>query len=318
MGILCLSSLALGQGYYDGVPRFGQSGIYGSTRSMGMGGVQMAFGADGSAGAANPASPAMLRRSDIQFSLMPNFGSSKSTFLGNEIDGSKTRTPIGNFSLALANMKDDIEAGDFRGGTFYLSYNRLAVYDYKNNWEGTNLLSPRPGDTVSNSLVSYYMNNLNNPGLFPDDVVFKPGFEDISLAYSTYLLDEYQGRFVSAIPYGNIRQKGSWDQKLSQGTWNVGYSFNWKDRIYAGANAGIYRGDYSAVLQYGETQETVVVNPNNINYSYLQQFKGFNFQINKTLDQQSRGLNGNIGLLAKVSDGLRVGVGVLKRLHLPA
>ena len=317
---LCAYSSAFGQGYYDSAIRFGQTSIFGSTRSMGMGGVQMAIGADGAAGAVNPASPAMLRRSEIQFSLMPIFTTSNSTFLKNEISSTNSSAPVGSFSVALSNMKEDKETGDFRGGTFSLSYTRTAHNDYLSSWEGSHLLSPRPGDTLNsaasgyNSLISYYLDNVNKPGLYPSDVLrggpFGNGIDDIIMAYATYILDVDKNQFISVVPLGNVRQKGYWNQSQSQSVWNFGYSFNWKDRIYVGANLGIYRGNTSDRLQYTELQETVVVNPNNPNYSYLQGFKGFNFAIDKSLSQKAKGVNGNIGVLAKVTDGLRLAASV--------
>lgn len=313
---VCATFPAFGQGYYDSALRYGQTSIFGSNRSMGMAGVQMATGADGAGGAANPASPAMMRRSDIQLSLMPSFNSSNSSFLGNEIGFTKSRTPIGSFSMALNSLKDDVEEGDFRGGTFFLSYNRTAFSDYKSSWEGTHLLSPRPGDTLNsaqsgyNSLVSYYLDNVNKPGTMPADILTSSNTSDLALAYDVYLLDSINKQFISVIPFGNVRQKGSWEQKQSHGLWNIGYSINWKDKIYIGASLGIFRGETQAKVTYAETQESVVVNPSNPNYSYLQQFKGFNFEIQKNLTQTARGYNGNLGILAKVSDAFRLGASV--------
>ena len=109
------------QGFYDGPFRFGQNSIYGTVKRMGMGGVQMATGADATAQATNPASPALMRRSEIQLSLMPVVNRAENTYLGGMVEASKSRAPIGSFSLALSSPKDEIEPGAFRGGTFTMS-----------------------------------------------------------------------------------------------------------------------------------------------------------------------------------------------------
>jgi hypothetical protein len=126
------------------------------------------------------------------------------------------------------------------------------------------------------------------------------------MAYDAYILDSSQNNFVSAFPRSDLRKSGYYDQALYQRNWNFGYSVNFKERLFFGFSIGHFRSNYSSEVQYGEEIQNVYVDPANPNYNYLQQFKGVNFQIYKNLSQKNRGINGNLGLIYKVSDAFRV------------
>lgn len=311
---LSLPYFSNAQGYFENAIRYGQSSPYGSVRSMGMGGVQMATGADATAQGTNPASSGLMRRSEFQFSLMPTFISTSTSFENGVVDASRFKAPIGSFTLALNDLKDDIQPGDFRGGTFTLSYNRMALFNQKHSWEGTSLLSPKPGDTLSNSLIDYWLSKVNKAELFPSDLLGKGSFggaiDDVIMAYRTYLLDVTQNRFISKIPLGDVLKQGFWNQSLSQGIWNAGYSANFKDKIYVGASLGYITCDFSTELQYGEQWKTVVANPSDPSFGYLQRFKGFNYQITKNQSQTFKAFTGNAGILYKVDDAIRLSAAI--------
>jgi len=296
------------QGFYDGPFRFGQNSIYGSVKSMGMGGVQMSTGADATAQATNPASPALMRRSEIQFSLMPTVNRAENTYLGGMVEASKSRAPIGSFSLALSSPKDEIEPGAFRGGTFTMSYNRLAVFDRNSNWEGKMPLVPKPGDTVRNSIIDYYDRNLNTNELTPNNVIGNSAYPDLNLFYDTYVLDvnPEDSLFTSFIPRGDVLKKGAWNQSLSQGIWNFGYSANFNDNIYIGASFGYFASTMNLNLNYQESLSNVAGNPRDPNFLYFQGFRGSDFNIQKSITQTMSGITGNIGILSKINDNLRL------------
>jgi long-subunit fatty acid transport protein len=63
-------------------------------------------------------------------------------------------------------------------------------------------------------------------------------------------------------------------------------------------------------VQYGETIKNVYVDPSNPNFSYLQGFKGVNFQLYKNLDQNQVGINANVGIVQKISDEFRVSAAI--------
>jgi hypothetical protein len=311
-----LTYTASGQGFYDTAPRFGQNSIFGSAKSMGMGGVQMGVGADGSALATNPAAPGMFRKSDIQFSLNPFLTSTSNTFRGGEVNADRSGMPLSSFSISLTSLKNETEPGDFRAGVFTISYNTLGTFNRRSNWEGNNS-QPPSGSFTDNSIIDVYLKNSNLPGFYPsnligtgangDQLIFNDNFKnDLVMAYDAYILDSSQNNFVSAFPRSDLRKSGYYDQALYQRNWNFGYSVNFKERLFFGFSIGHFRSNYSSEVQYGEEIQNVYVDPANPNYNYLQQFKGVNFQIYKNLSQKNRGINGNLGLIYKVSDAFRV------------
>jgi hypothetical protein len=310
---LCLSiGSAFAQGYYDNALRFGQNSIFGSAKSMGMGGVQMAMGADATAQGTNPAAPGLMRKSEIQFSLMPILNTSQNSFEGSDVEASKSRAPIGSFSLALCSPKDDIEPGSFRGGTFTISYNRMAVFDRKSNWEGTTPVFSGTGGIVDNSIIDYYLSQVNTPGLFPSDVIGNPNSPaELNLFYDSFVLDEDSAKnFTSFIPKGDVTKRGAWNQTLSQGSWNFGYSANFNDKIYIGASFGYVTSSFNLDLNYEETLINVLADPNSSNNAYFQQFRGFNFNVQKSIKQTMSGINGNVGILGKINDNFRLAASI--------
>ena len=309
-------SASFGQGFFDTAPRFGQSSLFGSAKSMGMGGIQMGTGAEGSALGVNPASPGMFRKSDIQLSLMPYLNSTTNSFRGSEVSADKSGFPIGSFSLSLASLKTEDESGDVRGGVFSVSYNRMAVFNRRSNWEGINNLYQQPNIQTDNSIIDGYLKNSNRPGFYPSNLInpnpdnqliFNDNFKnDLIMAYNAYILDTSGNEFVSAFPRSDIKKTGYYDQSLNQGMWNIGYSINVKEKVFLGFSLGHVRGDYKSTASYGEEIANVYVDPSNPNYNYLQGFKGVNFQIMKNLEQKQRGINGNLGIIYKVSDAFRL------------
>jgi hypothetical protein len=314
-----LSEKMLAQGFFDNVHRFGQNSLFGSVKSMGMGGVQMGIGADGTAQYTNPATPGMFRRSDIQFSLMPIFNNTENTFNGGMVTANMNRAPIGSFSVSFANPKDDIVPGSFRGGVFTVSYNRLAIFDRKSNWEGDAPLYNSKGERTDNSIIDFYLNNSNKPGYYFNDIIsadpnnqpiFGESFKnDLVFGYNAYLLDRDSlnnglVQFNSILPRGDLIKSGYWRQKLNQGIWNFGYAANFNDNLYLGASFSVMTGSMDAEVQYGETIKSI--DPNDPNLVESQKLVGVNFQIFRNLTQSYRAYSGNVGLVYKISDALRI------------
>jgi len=320
--VVLFSATAGAQGTYDTAPRFGMNSIFGSVKSMGMGGVQMGTGADGAAQAINPASPGLLRKSDFQFGLMPFLNSTTNEFNGSTVTADKSGFPLGNISLALATIKDETEEGDFRGGVFTVSYNRVSYQDRKSNWEGESKLFKSPGVRSFNSILDVYLVNSNQPGYFASDLIssnpqdqliFNDNFKnDLVMGYDAYLLDidSATGRFDSKFPLSDLKKTGYYQQNLKQGIWNFGYSINLNNNLFLGASFGHVRSKYISEVQYGEEIVNVYPNPSDPDFFYLQGFKGVNFQIYKNLEQTMRGVNGNVGVIYKVSDQFRLSAAI--------
>lgn len=307
---------ASAQGYFETVHRFGYHSLYGSAKSLGMAGVQMGTGGEGPALAFNPAAPGLYRKSDMQISFMPYLNSTRNTFRDGEVGAERTGLPIASFSMSLANLKEEMDDSDIRCGVFTISYNRRAVFTRKENYEGLSPVFSAPGQFRDNSILDGYLSGANLPGFTPSDLiasnpddqlVFNDNYKnDLVMAFEGYLLDTSQNRFVTAFPRSDLIKSGYHDQKLNQGIWNFGYSVNLRDKIYLGASFGYTSSRYEHEISYREEIRNVFVEPTNPNFSYLQGFRGVNFEILRNLTQRMRGINGNIGIVYKASDELRL------------
>ena len=321
MSFLLLFQLVLlpvflkGQGFYETAIRQSQQTIFGSPKAMGMAGSMMGTGADPAALAFNPAATGLARKSSLQAGLMPFLHTANSTFLGSEVSSEAAGMPFSHFGLSLADRKDD---GDgFRGGVFTISYNRTQQSSRKVSWEGYSQFYRDGGKQSKNSIIDYWLDNLNQPGYLPADIVLNPqpvfadNFKnDVVMAYDAYLLDTAGGEFVSAFPQSDIDKSGSFSQTMTSGNWNFGYAADFGDKFFVGISVLYHTSDYSADVLYRERIRNVYVDLANPDYPLLQRFRGVDFSISKSLSQRCRGAGANLGVLYKVSDALRLSAAV--------
>jgi hypothetical protein len=174
LAIFAVSTRLQAQGFYDTAPRFGQNSIFGSTKSMGMGGVQMGVGGEGAALGVNPAAPGLLRKSEVQLSLMPYLNTTNSTFRDGTVSADKSGMPLGSFSLSLTSLKTEDEENPIRAGVFTVSYNRVSVFHRKTVWEGeTPLYQNNSSQPTNNSIIDLYLAGANKPGTYPSQTILE-------------------------------------------------------------------------------------------------------------------------------------------------
>lgn len=302
------------QGFHETAARQSQQTIYGSAKAMGMGGCLMGTGADPASLGFNPAATGLARKSSMQASLMPFLHTSSSSFRGSEVNSDQAGMPFGSFGLSLADRRD--EGDGFRGGVFSLSYNRTQQSSRKVSWEGD---SPfyLDGKASKNSIIDYWLDNLNQPGYRPSDIILNPqpvfgdNFKnDVVMAYDAYLLDTSAGSFVSAFPQSDLEKSGSFSQTMSSGNLNFGYAADFNDRFFIGFSVLYHNSSYTADIRYRERIKNVYVDLANPDYPQLQKFRGVDFTLSKSLSQTSRGVGGNLGFLYKASDALRLSAAI--------
>lgn len=303
-------SPVLAQGFFENAARHSQQGIYGSAKAMGMGGTLMGIGADPSSLSFNPAAPGLARKSSMQFSLVPFLTTANSTFRGSEVSSEQAGMPFGNFGISLADKNDN--ASGFRGGVFTVNYNRTQQSSRKVSWEGSTKLYQEPGKVSKNSIIDYWLDNLNTPGYYPENIIQNPqpifgdNFKnDVVMAYDAYLLDTAGAEFVSAFPQSDLDKSGSFSQTMNTGNWNFGYSADFDDKFFLGFSVLYHTANYSADIQYKERIRNVYVDIANPDYALLQKFRGVDFTLSKAISQTSKGVGANIGFLYKASDALR-------------
>jgi hypothetical protein len=303
------------QGFYETAVRQSQQTIFGSPKAMAMGGAMMGTGADPTAPGYNPAAAGLARKSCIQASLMPFLHTANSDFRSSEVSSEQAGMPFGSFGLCLADRKDAGEG--FRGGVFSVSYNRTQQSSRKVSWEGDSPFYRDGGKQSKNSIIDYWLDNLNQPGYRPQDIILNPqpvfadNFKnDVVMAYDAYLLDTSGGSFVSAFPQSDLDKSGAFSQTMTSGNWNFGYAADFDDRFFLGFSVLYHTSGYSADVQYRERIRNVYVDPANPDYLALQRYRGVDFTLSKSLSQTCRGVGGNIGFLYKASDNLRLSAAV--------
>jgi len=313
-----LSGNVAAQGFFETAVRQSEQNLYGSPKAIGMGGCFMGTGADPSALAYNPAATGLARKSSIQFSLMPFLHSSTSVFRGEEVNSELAGMPFGSFGLSLANRKDD--GSGYLGGVFSVSYNRTQHSSRNVNWEGESPLFQN-GAATKNSLVDYWMDNLNRPGSFPDDLLFDPQpifsdnfLNDAVMAYDAYLLDDTpvsDNLFVRKLPPADLKKSGSFSQTMSTGNWNFGYSADFNDRFFLGLSVLYHTSANTADVSYTERILNVYPDMGNpVEYNRQLSYRGAEFTFQKSLEQSSRGVGANLGILYKFSDQLRLSAAI--------
>ncbi len=308
-----LSGTVAAQGFFETAVRQSEQNLYGSPKAIGMGGCFMGTGADPSALAYNPAATGLARKSSVQFSLMPFLHNSQSVFRGSEVNSDLAGMPFGSFGLSLANRKDD--GSGYLGGVFSVSYNRTQHSSRNVNWEGYTPLFQN-GVSTKNSLVDYWMDNLNRPGSFPDDLLFNPQpifsdnfLNDAVMAYDAYLLDDTpvsDNLFVRKFPQADLEKSGSFSQTMTTGNWNFGYSADFNDRFFLGLSVLYHTSAYTADVSYTERIRNAYPGSSDA----AQKYRGAEFTFEKSLEQSSRGIGANLGILYKFSDQLRLSAAI--------
>src|SRR5690554_3626126 len=161
VGIAVLGFCLLGEsyaqgGYFEDALRYSQYRSTGSARIMGLGGTQTSLGGDVSNIHENPAGLGFFRRSEASFTGSYSNWNSETTFMGQIQDNSTNNFALPNASVVISKVKDPLELGDWRGGSFGISINRSLLFTndfgYFSNTRG-NL-----------SLLDYYSGDYNAYG----------------------------------------------------------------------------------------------------------------------------------------------------------
>lgn len=282
-----------------------------------MGGSLMGTGADPAALAYNPASTGLARKSCIQFSLMPFLHNSKSVFRDAEVNSDLSGMPFSSFGLSLANRNE--EGSGFLGGVFSVSYNRTQHSSRNVNWEGYTPLYQN-GAESKNSLIDYWLDNLNQPGYFPQDIlldpqpVFSDNFKnDVVMGYDAYLLDVNSANltFNSSIPKADIDKSGSFSQTMTTGNWNFGYAADFNDRFFLGISVLYHTASFTREIAYTERIRNVYADSADpIKFAKLQKYRGAEFTFRKSMEESSRGVGANLGILYKLNDQFRISAAI--------
>lgn len=294
--------------------RFSEFSTTGTARSLSMGGAFTATGGDLGNLAINPAGIGLFTRSEIQFSMAPQFISTSSNFLGSKTNERSANFAIPSFGMVIYSSKG---TGSMTSFAFGFGYNQWDHHRNKFNAVGFN----------SYNSVTNYFANLNR-GVTDNTTLFRdPGYsypiDDLgAMAYNTYFtldtrkIDEFEfdtvavvdvsrerGQFLGAFNYGNIEQRLSRNEWGRNNEWNIGFSGNFDDRFQVGLSIGIPTLTYEMNSTISESDVR-----NIYNYNSMDTMRLSSVSFSEKLISNGTGINLTLGLIYQPLDFLRLGL----------
>ena len=235
-------SLSYGQGVTDAT-HFGDNGIMGTARYMGMAGSFGALGGDPSAIIDNPAGLGIYRGSELSFTLNPTI---INTTTGNNGEYGKARDFFFNFNQAALVLA--FPSGRDKGyvsSNFSFTYNRL-----KDFHRSVQYVNNAPSGSLSGYLAGF--TNGFEPSSITEDNVYVP-FLSV-LGYNAYCFDPNPQDTLNYLPYGDQNStsayRGTEYGRVEE--YNFSYAANIGHVVYFGMGLGIQTLDYRMVSDNGE------------------------------------------------------------------
>ena len=294
---------AFAQGASDAL-QYSRLQFGGPARTQGIGGANVALGADFGNLTSNPAGLGMYQKSEAHITPGLGLGRGEGSIEGGTAarqSQDKNSFHIGSAGLVLANRRpDNDQSSNWRGGAFALGFSRVADFNSASRYQGSinnnqSYLSRLQPDASERG--QDFFNSL-------DRQVNENSYTSrLGLAYGTYLANIVVGRngADSAVV---LRRQGS---VLTQGEvitnsgsvsqFDLGYGANYRDRLYIGGAIGIVSSNYTQT-------RTLIEADNDLNTH-------FNSLTNQTeLKTTGSGFNARLGLIYRASDVVRVGASI--------
>lgn len=301
--ILCLSTSQAqiapnAIGYYQDALIFAQSTApIGTARVIGLGGANVAVGADAFTGIANPAGLGLSRRGQVNFGLNLNSLNSNTDYIGNATNSNYSFLKLNNFTI-ISPTEPTSQYSKFKGGAWSFGATRTNNYQRKFTYEGTNTRS-----TMADRFT--LLADGIHARVFEDEAFFNEILDLPSLAYANFVINPFvndstsyytEFRDVNDNLVAPIRQSEVITVRGGETNFNFAYGGNYDDKIYFGFGIGLTSIRYIYASSYNErlTRQAAV--------GELQEFTLRN---NRTVT--GSGLNFNLGLMARPIENLRIG-----------
>ncbi|MDX1445759.1 hypothetical protein [Lishizhenia sp.] len=289
LGIL-ISQLSIAQNEDDAL-RYSMTDYQGSARFEAMAGSFGALGADFSSSQINPAGIARFSTSQFSFSFRNNLIDTRSTYANQQSNDFGNAFKMGTLGLVLTTDQSTSRSG-ITFSQFTLGYTRV------NNYHSNIQISGRNDVSLLDEFVAL------GDGISPDndDIYFYRPFTT-GLAYEVYLLDydypnqEYYSSLNNpSISSRTVNQTRNIEKRGGMGDYNIGFSLNYLNRFYFGANANYRTVNYKEEYTHTET----AVADQEVNFEY------FDYIYN--LETSGGGFNMKLGFLYLHSEALRMGL----------
>ena len=314
--VLGQASHAFAQGASDAL-QYSRLQFGGTARTQGIGGANVALGADFGNLTSNPAGLGLFQKSEAHITPGIGLGQSDARIDGNStaaVNETKNSFHLGSVGMVFATRRpDDDQSSNWRGGAFAMGFTRLADFNYSSRYQGT--LSDRMvnGRMLSSNDQSYlaslrgtagqeYFDNIRAQGTSGDYNTVDYGLD--GLAYGAYLTNIAKYRrsstdsaIVSTTRRGPIGQSEYVTSKGSVSQFDLGYGASYRDRIYLGFGIGIVSSNHTLTKDFTETETDPTTHLSN-------------YTLHEDSKTTGTGINARIGAIFRATDALRVGASI--------
>jgi hypothetical protein len=266
--------------------RYSRLSVVGTARYSGLGGAFGALGADFSTLSVNPAGIGLYRSSEFSITPSLNMGSTKSEYLGEKGNDSRTNFSLGNIGFVSVMDVGNPKSSSVRKIMFGFGINRV------NSFNNRVLIN---GFNNTNSLLTTYIDESH--GLTPsqlDEFGAGPAY-DANLIYEDTAVN---GLYHADMPNGGVTQHKSIESWGSMNEMEISMGANVLDKFYIGGTLGV------PFVRYFE--ETVYTEEDSKNLNdYFNSFKR-----TESLNTTGAGINFKIGVIYKPVEFIRLGAAI--------
>lgn len=281
--LLFTSHGAMAQNEEDAL-RFSQYLPGGTARSWALGGAMGAAGADPASASTNPAGFGLYNVSEVSFSPQFEVNGARSTYHGTSANDNDNRFSFNNLSLVLSSPYE--HGGDWRSGTFGVSFDRLASFHWEEHATGA----------AKGTILQKFVNEANGtaPGSLKDAFPFTSNLA--YMAYGIDPLDTVANTYSSAIPFSSTTDQ---DHRISSSgrlnTTSFFYAANYLDKLYVGATLGLVGLRYERHTAHAEKVEDPGNDLKDLSYT-------------ENLVTTGNGVDLKLGFLARAGKRMRLGL----------
>ena len=298
---------AFAQGATDAL-RYSRLQFGGPARTQGIGGANVALGADFGNLTSNPAGLGLFQRSELHFAPGVGIGQSDSHIdggTGAATNDNKNSFHIGSAGVVFATRKADSEQGDWRGGGLALGFTRLADFNMSTNYKGS-------FGAETGSFLDRLRPQAGAQGqAFYDDldaqVRANRYTSDIGLAYGAYLANirpysrgtrvGQDSAVVLRVQSERLTQSEMVTNSGSMSQFDIGYGANYRDRLYIGGAIGFVSSNFTQTRSLTESDNDPTTHFQSLTSSTQLRTKG-------------SGFNARVGVIVRALDNVRFGASV--------
>ncbi len=267
----------------------------GNARYISMGGAFGALGANTSAFSLNPAGIGLYNNPEFNISPSILNTSSNSYYNGGQGEDSRLNAGISHIGIVLTNEYLKVNTrGKWKNVQFGFAINQLKNFNrkaYINGNNNTNSISDMYAELAKGVSVQEIEDNFNNEFTY-----------DLNPAWWSYLFNniENTNTYVGNAPPGGVFQGKFIESWGSLNEVSLTFGANYDDLLYFGATIGIPYFNYKERTLY--TEDALREDIPESTYRSI--------AIHDRLDSQGTGINLKLGIIARATDWMRLGLAI--------